>query len=192
MRFLICACALIILNSCASLKLANDKKDITQLNLGYVLNSNINPILKPYIDSVFDATINQFNSEGRSFIVKRQAEGEESDLTVVVKRAKYIKKSGVTAGYIISGLGLIAAPVTMLASSGGQWFIIFLYLPADRIEMESTLSPSLSAKPGKKVRTIVNSGALFTSKSKRLKKMSGKLDLALYDMLIKLDENKKR
>ncbi len=182
----------LLLSSCTTLKFATDQKSISTLAIDYEVAEKVNPIYKTIIDASFEKAMQRFNQETRSFKVHRRVGNEAAGLNFDLSKGKFVSKGGVTAGYVVSGLGLIAAPIGTLAATGGEWLVLFYYFPADRVNFSAALSDDLAEKVGKKKKFIIEVGALFTSKTKRTAKMSFKLDQTLYNILVKLDKQKSK
>ena len=192
MKIIALILGLFLFSSCNNLKLATGQKSISSLAIDYSISDKVNPIYKSVIDSTIDATIVRFNNENRSFTAIKRGPNDEKGLTIDFTKGRFVSDGGITAGYIVSGLGLIVTPISLYLASGGELIGFFYYFPDDKIVISSSLSPSLSAKPGKKSNSWVMSGALFSSKSKRLAKISMRLDDRVYKMLTKLDKQVKK
>lgn len=182
----------VLFTSCSTLKFAADQKSVSSLAIDYQVSEKVNPIYKTLIDASFDDAMQKFNAESHSFSVHRRAANEATDLNFDLNKGKFVSKGGVAAGYIISGLGLIAAPIGTLGASGGEWLVFFYYFPMDRVIFSASLSDDLAEKAGKKNTYVIEVGALFSNKTRRTDKMSARLDKRLYDILVKMDKQKSK
>ncbi len=176
------------LYSCKTLQIAESKKDITDLGISWELAKKVNPVYKERIDSVFEAVMNRFNSEKHSFSVHRQLPFEQNFIVFRFENGRFVSKGGRIAGYVISGLGLLAAPVAVLIATEGAFFAAFYYFPMDKLGIVATLSPALSDKKTIPKPLMVETGAMFSNKTKRMNKMGRKLEQTIYKMLLKLDK----
>ena len=190
---LLAAIAIIIVcfSSCVQLKLAEDKRStLTNLGIEYEFSDKVEDIYKPRIDSVINFVINQFNSEHHSFMVHKAVKGEEnkSCLKLKFEKAHFKGKGSILASYIITPIGLVITPFAVMSATSGQAFFLFWYLAADKINATATLSSDI-AKPNYQEKDIlVYTGATFSSKDNRIKKISNKLGDDLYSTLVKLDK----
>jgi hypothetical protein len=176
------------LYSCTFFHIAESKRNISDLAIEWDFSQKVNPVYKEKIDSVFEAVMNRFNADNHSFSVHKRLRGEENYLTLSFVKGKFVSKGGLIAGYIISGLGLVAAPATILYLSEGTMIAAFYYFPTDNLSISGSLSPALSDDKAGKMFTLVQTGALFSNKTKRMKKISKKLDQRIYKILLKLDK----
>jgi hypothetical protein len=176
------------LYSCKPLQIAETKKDISDLGISWELAKKVNPVYKEKIDSVFEAIINRFNSEKHSFSVHKRLPFEQNFLALNFEKGKFVKKGGLTAGYIVSGVGLLVAPAAILYATEGMYILGFYYFPMDNLAISGSLSPALSGNKTRPLYTLVQTGALFSNKTKRMKKISKKLDQRIYKILLQLDK----
>jgi hypothetical protein len=176
------------LYSCKPLQIAESKKDITELGISWELGKKVNPVYKERIDSVFEAIINRFNSEKHSFTIHKRLPYEQNFLALQFEKGKFVKKGGLTAGYIVSGVGLLVAPAAILYATEGMYILAFYYFPMDNLVISGSLSPALSGNKTRPLHTLIESGALFSNKKKRINKISKKLDQRIYKILLKLDK----
>lgn len=107
-------------------------------------------------------------------------------------KGKFIKKSGIITGYVVNEVGMIALPITTYLVSSHGWIAFVLYLPQDRFDMKVSLSPEISANPGKNANRVVTAGALLSRKAGRLKRVSDRLEDEIYQRLIKIDKQVRR
>jgi hypothetical protein len=176
------------LYSCKPLQIAESKKNISDLGISWELAKKVNPVYKERIDSVFDAIMNRFNADNHSFSVHKRLPGEENYLTLSFVKGKFVSKRGLISAYIISGLGLVAAPIAIFYLSEGAAAGVFFYYPVDNLAISGSLSPALSDNKAGKLSTSLETFPLFSNKTKRMNKISKKLDQRIYKILLKLDK----
>jgi hypothetical protein len=177
-----------ILYSCKPLQIAESKKDITDLGISWELTKKVNPVYKERIDSVFHAVMNRFNNEKHSFSVHKRLPYEQNFLALNFEKGKFVKKGGLIAGYFVSGVGLLVAPAAILYATEGMYILGFYYFPMDNLAISGSLSPALSGNKTRPLYTLVEKGALFSNKTKRMNKISKKLDQRIYKILVQLDK----
>lgn len=174
--------------SCKTLQIAESKKGISDLGISWELAQKVNPVYKERIDLVFEAVMNRFNSEKHSFTVHRMLPGDQNVLGFNFIKGRFVSKSGLVTGYIVSGLGLLVAPAATLVASEGAFLVGFYYFPVDRLNISAGLSPALSDNKTKPKPLFVQTGAMFSNKTKRMNKVSKKLEQTIYKLLLKLDK----
>ena len=183
----------IILFSCSTIvKIPEAKKStIKDIGIEWVYDSsNVNDVFIPSIDSAIDITMADFNQSSHHFKVHRKAVSDSAYLTINFNRCRYVTKGGVALGYIVSGLGIIATPIYTLSNSGGHLIVGFWYFPFDAIDYTVALSPYITPDKNKEQSITVNSGACFTAKDQRVKRVVGKFALSLQEILQQLDGKK--
>jgi len=190
---LLAAVAIIIVgfSSCVQLKLAEDKRSaLKNLGIEYEFSDKVEEIYKPRIDSVINFVVNQFNNEHHSFIVHKAMKGEENKLCLKLKfeKAHFEGKGSILASYIITPIGLVITPFAVMSATSGQAFFLFWYLAADKINVTATLSPDVAELGHEQKNMIVHTGATFSNKDSRIKKISNKLGDDLYTTLVRLDK----
>jgi len=178
-------------SSCVHLKLADDKRSsVKDIGIEYEFGKNVETVYQPRIDSVINFVINQFNSEHHSFIVHKAVKGEEnkSCLKLNFKKAHYKGSGALVASYIITPIGLIVTPMAVMTATSGQAFFLFWYLAADKINITASLSTDIADVSHDSKDINVRTGATFSNRDNRLRKISNKLGDYLYTTLVKLDK----
>ncbi len=185
------SCYLVIclfLCSCGALKISASKTNISDLGIYWHYPGKVNAIYQPRIDSVFDNVINKFNSEDHAFKVHKRSAEDLDYVQFTFNKGRFVSNAGVTTGYVLSGIGLIATPIIVLAATGGDYFGLFYYFPQDNLNISTSLSPSLVEDKVKLKTSTVEAGALFSNKTKRMNKISNKLESSIYKVLLNLDK----
>ncbi|NOU37176.1 MAG: hypothetical protein HOO89_00565 [Ferruginibacter sp.] len=178
----------ILFFSCSSLKIPKSKLAFSELGIGWNYEQKVNPVYDTKIDSAFKMVINRFNRENHSFKVHERKINESNYLHCKFTNGKFVSKSGITTGYVVTGIGLFATPIIILSATNGGYFGFFYYLPHDNLDIEIYLSPASSDNKTKTIETKVSSLALFSNKNKRLNQQCKKLENTIYKMLINLDK----
>ena len=180
--FILC----LFLFSCSFVRTVETRRPFSDLGVDWNYAGKMNPVYKPIIDSTFEEIIRKFNSEAHSYKIHKRNPQDENYITFTFVNGKFVSNGGVTAGYIVSGLGLIATSAITLAASGATWLAAFYYFPADKLQIATMLSPSL-AKRSKPSMSLLEKGALFSTRSKRINKITVMLEKAIYEILGYLD-----
>ncbi len=178
-------------SSCVQLKLAEDKRStVKDIGIEYEFGENVETVYKSRIDSVINFVINQFNSEHHSFTVHKAVKGEEnkSCLKLNFQKAHYKGTGALVASYIITPIGLIVTPMAVMTATSGQAFFLFWYLAADKMNIKASLSSDIADVSNESKNIKVRTGATFSNRDSRLRKISNKLGDYLYTTLVKLDK----
>jgi hypothetical protein len=179
--------------SCNTLKIASDKNTSNVTSIGIQTNytKRANNTFKDTIESSIEKVITQFNNEKHAFSVHKKETSDRSYLTLDFSKVRIVSNGGVAAGYIISGIGLIASPILVFEWSGESAILAFWYFPVNRIEYISSLSPYLNAEKGPKQANLIQSGAMFRNKSKRIEVTKTKFEAYFYNSLLNLEKQLK-
>lgn len=168
---------------------ADTTKKIITIGVEWNVSDQVDSRYKLMIDSVFQSVMNEYNEEPETVILRKKTGGEDGYISFTFKKGKIISNGTRTAGYIVSGLGLLAAPAITLAASGGNAVLAFWFFPRDRIIM----TRSIQSPPGRRIRYAkrVNlfTGALFNSKPERMKRMAEKLDDSIFRAFMKFEDD---
>lgn len=132
--------------------------------------------------------IQKFNNEHHSFSVHKKTAADKAYLTLNFSKLKIVSNGGATVGYVVSALGLIATPLAVYQLSDQTVLLAFWYFPANRFIYQGSLSPSLEGGKGVPQPFMVESGALFRNKEKRLEATKTNFEKQLYKTLLKLEK----
>lgn len=69
-----------------------------------------------------DEVINTFNNEKHHFKIHKKAPGEENTLIFTIYKSKFCTPGDVTAGYVLSSIGLLVSPVLILSHQRTSFF----------------------------------------------------------------------
>lgn len=168
------------------LKIAETKKVLSnEIAIEWLIDSDVNDIYIPEIDSVMNIVLNRFNGENHTVSIHKKREQEEASIKIVFKESKFASSGNLITGYIVSGLGLLASPVVITSITSGQALLMFWYFPNDVLRFSVTLSPNLLEDSRSFTHEqFVKSGAMFSNKTRRVNKISNKLESMLYKMLL--------
>lgn len=179
--------------SCNSLKISGSKNANNVSSIGIETNyaKRVSSAYKDSIEASIEKVISQFNSEKHVFSIHKKETSDSSYLTLNFSKVRFVSNGGVAAGYIVSGIGLIASPILVFEWSGESAILAFWYFPVNRIEYTSSLSPYLNANRGPSQQNLIQSGAMFRSKSKRIEVTRTKFEVYLYNSLLELEKQLK-
>lgn len=174
MKQLLFACALCLLFSCNTLHVSQTKNHGNTPSVGVEWNFGDfpNEQLQRKLDSAILGEISRFNAEKHAFTVyerERRDKGKDY-ITLDLQKGKVIGTGGKIAGYSVTAIGVIAAPITLVALESPVIFG-FYYWPNHQITSKITLSPNLSDDRKNDKNLLVMTGALFASTSKQTDKL---------------------
>ena len=182
--------SLVFLSSCATLHFSAEKKaTVKDLSIDWTFSKSVDREYIPNIDSVMTVVIANYNSHSHSFKVHKKLATEPEGLTINFSRGKFTGDGEITASYLVSAIGLIAAPITMYSASNGQGLLFFWYFPSDCIRLKTSLSPELAGNNGKTVVSFIQKGATFSRKSARMARMCNGINDYVSNILLKLDSS---
>ena len=184
---------LLSLTSCNVLKLAADKNanNVTTIGIQSNYGNRANNLYKDTVDAVIETVMNRFNAEKHIFDVHKKTKTDKAYLTLDFSKIKIVSNGGVIAGYVVSAIGLLVAPVAVYVLSEKTFLLAFYYFPLNIIEYQASLSSYLNDTKGKQQRISVQTGAMFRKMSKRISVTKEKFDMALYKMLLDLEKQLK-
>jgi hypothetical protein len=162
----------VLLMSCKTFQVAENKnlKNTPSLGVEWYYGDRVSPVLQPRIDSVIRLAMDNFNKSSRSFSVHPKQKKDKDYITIDVMRTRKVRTGGKIAGYTISTVGILVAPVAMIVAEVGA-ILAFAYLPSHRIEARGELSPNLAADKRSFGPVGSEAFALFTKDSKQINRM---------------------
>lgn len=173
MKLLLSVLALSWLCSCNTLYVSQTKKAANTTDIGVEWNYGAVPdVLQQKIDSVLGVEMENFNKEDHSFAVhRRQPREKEKDyISLDFEKGKVVGTGGKIAGYIVTAVGLIAVPITLVTVESPVIFG-FYYWPVHNVRSSITLSPNLSGEKKNNKFLVISTGALFASTDGQVKKL---------------------
>lgn len=179
-----------LIHSCSpTLRIAESSKNIgIDIAIEWTISPSASELFISKIDSVMNLVINLVNQEDHGFYVHKKRDNEEAQLTLDFEKIKFVSTGGQIAGYLVSGVGLIASPIIISTLTNQAFTLVFWYFPHDCISYSATLSADLDEdNRSRTINRFVDSGVLFTSKSKRTDKISRRLKSSLYRVLLGLN-----
>ena len=179
-RITLLALSLIFLSACKILQV-NETKTIANtpsLGVEWDFTGKINPELLPLVDSVVRKAIDDFNAKNGQLKLHIKGKKDKDFISLDFTRVRKVSAGGKAAGYAVTTIGLIGAPVAMIAAEAGV-VIAFWYWPEHEVTSSADLSPNMSAE--KYSRGLVGSraGALFSRNSRQIPKMLNRYYLNL-------------
>ncbi len=184
---------LVFLSASATLNLSVQKKaTLKDLTIDWRYTSNVDSEYIPNIDSVMIAMLYNYNSQSHSFKIHKKQTGEQDGLTIDFSRGKFTGDGEIRASYLVSAIGLIAAPITMLSASDGKSLLLFWYFAADRIKIQARLTPDLVGNNGQSVSNFIQTGATFTNKAARMDRMCSGISDYVNNILLHLDGDNRK
>ncbi len=187
---LILALALVFLSSCATTNLTVTKNVTLQnLPVDWTYSNRVDSEYLPNLDSVMLNILYQFNGTKHSFTIHKRLAGEPYGLTFNFGRGKFTGEDEIAVSYLVSALGLIGAPITMLSATDGKGVLFFWYFAADHIQINASLSPELARPNGQSVSGMIQSGATFSNKKARMDRICEGVNDYVYSTLLNLDKN---
>jgi hypothetical protein len=171
-------CALVavivfIVSSCQTLKVAENRNFSNTKEIGvewYVTGKvkNVGDDFDQKLDSMMLAAMESYNHKQAELVFRRKEKKDKDYLTFEINQAKIVSAGGKTAGYIISGVGLIVAPVAILVASEYTFFLAFYYWPEHKLLGTVEVSGNLAAENKYKMYMGATKGALFGSNKKQV------------------------
>jgi uncharacterized protein YijF (DUF1287 family) len=188
---LLTICAL--LYSCSTLKVAPDKNlgNIKAIGIETFYGTKADNIYTDHVKASIDKIMNVFNSENHGFQVHKKIRTDRAYLTLDFSKVKIVKNSGVAAGFIVTAIGLIATPILVLEATEQTAIAAFWYLPVNKIECTGTLSSYLNSGNASSQRLLIQTGAMFRRKDKRISVTVNKFENAFYNILLDLEKQLK-
>lgn len=185
-----CIIGLLLLTSCTtSLRIAKNKlPEVKDLGVCWTISEEVNDLDKIKVDSVMTDVLNKYNSERHNFSVHRCEGSDENTLFINFENGRFVKPGAVTAGYIVTAIGVLVCPIAVLAATEGAFIAAFWFSPQDRMYSEATLSANLSKGPNSKARIWSQTRSMFRSRSKRLLKINSKLSADMYKLITDLNK----
>ncbi len=182
---LLCAC--ILFSSCKTLQLNELKnpRNTKSIGIEWTGLENINPFYKERLVTEIERQIAAFNAEPHTFSVHIKEKKEKDYITIDFMRGKLVSKGEKIAGYIVTGLGMAAIPVTLVATEG-QGFLFFYWLPANKLNSSFSLSPSLSSSSTRSKRIYRETNTFFANTQNQGDKLVGKFGRAFHQILEKI------
>lgn len=188
MRSLIVIATILFLSACKTFQV-NETKTIANtpsLGIEWAYSDDVNGALQPMVDSVVRKAMDDFNARNGQLKLHLKGKKDKDYISFNFSRIKKVSSGGKIAGYTISAIGLIGAPVALIASEAG-FVVFFWYWPAHQIFSEADLSPNMAAE--KHSRGFVNSsvGALFAGNKRQIPKMLNRYYNDLMKAFIKIE-----
>ncbi len=181
---------LLSLGSCNILKVAGDKNgnNVTDIGIETIYENRANNLYTDTVNAAVENVISRFNTEKHIFGVHKKGKTDKAYLTLDFSKIKIVSNGGVIAGYVISALGILVAPIAVYELSEKTFLLAFYYLPENRIEYKASLSPYLNDIKGRPQHALIQTGAMFKKMSKRINVTKTKFEVALYNMLLNLEK----
>lgn len=182
--------SLCLLCSCNALYVSQGKtvKNTPSIGVEWNTTSIPNEELQRKVDSSLTAELARFNEQKHAFTVHRKMprDKEKDYISIDIEKGKVVGSGGKVAGYAVSTVGLIGAPVTLLALQSPLIFA-FYYFPQHNLTSKVTLSPSLSGEKRNFKNVTVMTGALFASTDKQVTKLVRKYTDMLHQTLLNVE-----
>ena len=134
--------------------------------------------------------ITNFNGDTHSFRIHKKKAGEKAGFIIELHRGKFVGDGEMVAGYVISTIGIIVAPIYTLSATNGQGILFFYYFPGDIIRYKAYLSPIITNNKLNRYTTIkhsIISDAMFRGKSVRMNILCRCFYNEMYSILNNLD-----
>jgi hypothetical protein len=190
MKTLLSVLVLSWLCSCNTLYVSPTKTPSNTTSIGVEWNYGDvpNEDLQQKIDSALNVEIEKFNTQGHAFAVhhKNPRDKDKDYITVDFEKGKVIGTGGKIAGYAVTAIGLIAAPVALIAAESPV-IIGFYFWPMHNLRSKVTLSPNLSGERKNNKSVWISTGALFASTDGQVKKLVQKYATAFQKTLLDVE-----
>ena len=175
----------VFFTSCVSTKLnreakelSNSAKNIKNIGIRYSYIEKGDLYLN-FFDSTINDFITEFNKEGHLFTINAQQPDDSLFVSLQFVKTKFASKNAITAGYIVSGLGLIALPIATYNASNGNLIVFAWFLPKDVNDFYLTQSKYLKLFSDRQGNKSIKSGAMFSTEENRQKNMKNAFSKAL-------------
>ncbi len=189
MKYFLLAGLTICFYSCSTLKSDSGKtiKNTPDVGVEWEYSAKVNDAYQKNMDSVIKDEIQKFNSSGHAFNLHIKNRKDKDYISMEFKDGKIATKSQRTAGYIVSGVGLIATPALLIALHAG-FVAAFYYIPENTFLMKCTYSDNLAnpSSHGKKFNG--STGALFANKDKQVGKLFTKFSVKFETIMSNLEK----
>jgi hypothetical protein len=190
--FLLLIC--ISLCSCASLQLSETKntKNLTSLGIEWNYEDRVDERYQPLLDSAIGNVIREFNAEKHAFTVRKKLprDKDKDYITIDFGRGKIVSNGEQIAGYALTTIGLIALPVTLIATET-PFIAAFYYFPQNKLDSRVALSPVLQADKYRDRRLVTETGTLFSNRKKQVDKLVKKFSTQLKKTLVDIEKQVK-
>lgn len=141
---------------------------------------------KDTIESSVNRLIKVFNTENHKFNLNRRNPKDNFYVMLDFSEICVANNQQVTAGFIISAIGLLVTPIAMLNLTDGQFVVGFWYAPKNKVIYNFTLSESLNSKNVSQEFQNAT-GAIFKPKAKRLSSVNEVFYQSLYNTFLNLE-----
>lgn len=180
-----CLCCL----SCATLQISEDRnsKNVKAVGIEWSYSEKVDERYQPMVDSAINQLIREFNSEKHLFTVHKKLPKDKDYITIDFNKGKIASKGQQIAGYVVSAVGLIGAPVALIAAES-PIIVAFYYFPENRLDSKISVSSFLAADKSRDKRLSIGTGALFANRTKQVNKLTTKFEGGLKDVLLKIEQ----
>lgn len=172
LRRTLVALGLLLLSACKTFQV-NESKTIANtpsLGIEWDFTGKINPELQPMVDSVVRKAIDDFNAKNGQLKLHLKGKKDKDYISLDFSRIRKVSAGGKAAGYAVSTIGLIGAPVALIAAEAGV-VVAFWYWPEHEVTSSVDLSPNMSAEKYSRGFVGSRAGALFARNSRQIPKM---------------------
>lgn len=159
------------------------------LSLAWNSNDYIPDNYKTMIDSLMPMAIQEFNEKSKHLKFTAVPYSASHTVNFYFSEGKFATKEEITAGYIISGLGILVSPIATWQLSQNQFLIAFWDFPGDKINYKLTTYFANSKKQWKGRKYKVSRGALFKSKNARMQSIANQLHQSILNALKSFDHH---
>jgi PBP1b-binding outer membrane lipoprotein LpoB len=127
MKYLLFLPLVLFFYSCSTLKSDAGKsiRNTPDVGIEWEYSGKINDAYQKDMDSVISAEIQKYNAAGHQLHLHKKKAKDKDYLFMEFKEGKLTTKGERTAGYIFTGLGLVATPALLIALNTG--FVAIFY-----------------------------------------------------------------
>lgn len=189
MKYLLFLPLVLFFYSCSTLKSDAGKsiRNTPDVGIEWEYSGKINDAYQKDMDSVISAEIQKYNTAGHQLHLHKKKAKDKDYLFMEFKEGKLTTKGERAAGYIVTGLGLVATPALLIALNTG-FIAIFYYVPENKFLIKCAYSGDL-ADPSSHGKNFVGStGALFAKKQKQVAKLYTKFSVKLDGIFLSLEK----
>ncbi len=189
MKYLLFLPLIIVFYSCSTLKsdAGRSIKNTPDVGIEWEYSSKINNAYQKDMDSVIDAEIQKYNTGGHQLHLHKKRPKDKDYLSMEFKEGKLTTRGERTAGYIVTGLGVVVTPAVLIALNAG-FVAAFYYLPENKFLMKCTYSDNLAASSSHGKNFNGTTGALFVNRQKQVNKLYTKFSVKLDGIFLNLEK----
>lgn len=162
--------------SCGGLRVAENRnfKNTKEIGVEWSVDGvvkNVGDNYEQTVDSLMELAMATYNQQHPQLVFRKKQKKDKDYITVSIDRFKVVKAGGKAAGYVVTGVGLIAAPITVLVLSEYTFALAFYYWPAHKMTGTAELSSALASDKGYRTFMGAEKGALFGTNKKQIPKL---------------------